>query len=172
MIPDRQIFVHNNYSDQKFRETLSDLMIALMLSPDELWLVSPWITDFNLLDNRAGEWDGVNPDWGCRYVTFVELLGAIVDCGSTLKVVMKDDDINQKFKAKLSDLVSEVELVTYYISETVHTKGFLSSEFFLAGSMNFTYSGTNKNDEHIKISIEPRVISEARLEFENKYELT
>jgi hypothetical protein len=39
----------------------------------------------------------------------------------------------------------------------------------LSGSMNFTYSGINRNDEHLRLSIDSEDIADARLEFEEQY---
>src|SRR5690606_33917369 len=80
----RQIFVHGVYAERQLRNTLSNLLVGLILNPDVVWLVSPWVSDFDLLDNRTSDWNSVNPAWGARYVQFSELLAAATDTGSRL----------------------------------------------------------------------------------------
>ena len=53
----RRIFRSSSTSNAEIRELLESLFAAELLSPSRcLWLVSPWLTDLELLDNRAGAW--------------------------------------------------------------------------------------------------------------------
>ena len=97
----RQFFLHGPYGDVQLKETLGVLLAGLILSPDELWLVSPWVTDFDLLDNRSGDWDYVQPSWGARFVRFSEMLVAAVESGCTLNLVTNRDELNQTFYTSL-----------------------------------------------------------------------
>jgi PLD-like domain len=165
----RQIFVHGLYGERQLRETLSDLLVGLVLSPDAVWLVSPWVSDFDVLDNRSGDWSTVHPAWGARYVMFSELLAVGIEGGCDLKLVTNNDEANKGFYEKLIKNLTEKDRVRWIVEEQLHTKGLLCSSFFLAGSMNFTYSGINRNDEHVRLSIDSDEISEAKMEFERRY---
>ena len=165
----RQMFVHGLYGERQLRETLSDLLIGLVLSPDTIWLVSPWVSDFDLLDNRSGDWNSVHAAWGARYVMFSELLAAALASGCQLKLVTKADEINDRFYERLTRHLDGERAIRRVVDEQLHTKGLLTSSFFLAGSMNFTYSGVHRNDERVRLSIDMEEISEAKLEFENRY---
>jgi len=165
----RQIFIHGPYGMRQLKETLSDLLIGLIMSPDDLWLVSPWVSDFDLLDNRSGNWDSIEPAWGARYVRFSELLVAAIESGCSLKYVTNRDQMNQRFYDQLVARLSSDRLILKHEKNSLHTKGLLCSSFFLSGSMNFTYSGTHRNDERIQLSIDPNAIAEAKIELESQY---
>ncbi len=165
----RQIFVHGLYGERILREALSDLLVSLVLSPDTVWLVSPWVSDFDLLDNRAGDWTSVHPGWGARYVMFSELLAVGIEAGCELTLVTNKDEANKRFYERLVKNLTDPNRVHWIVEEQLHTKGLLCASFFLAGSMNFTYSGINRNDEHVRLSIDSDEISEARMEFEARY---
>ena len=164
----RQIFGYGLIGEKKLKETLSDLMVGLILCPEKVWLVSPWVTDFDLLDNRSGDWDSVNPAWGCRHVAFSELLIAAIEAGCDVRIVTNDDNNNHAFLKKLYIAIGS-EGVAHLISDPLHTKGLLSSTFFLSGSMNFTYSGLNRNDELVTLTTNSELISSAKIEFEDRY---
>ena len=165
----RQIFVHGVYGERQLRETLSDLLVGLILSPSTVWLVSPWISDFDLLDNRSGDWNSVHAAWGPRYVMFSELLAVALQSGCQLKLVTNADEINDRFYERLSRSGADRNAIRRVVNDQLHTKGLLCSAFFLAGSMNFTYSGLHRNDERVRLSIDSEEIAEARLEFESRY---
>ena len=167
----RQIFVHGPYGERQLRETLSDLLVALILSPGPVWLVSPWVSDFDLLDNRSGDWTSVNPSWGARYVMFSELLSAGVDAGCDLRMVTNGAEGNRRFHERVTKGLGQPDRVRWKVADLLHTKGLLCSSFFLAGSMNFTYSGMNRNDEHLRLAVSPEEVAEARQAFEDRYEL-
>lgn len=168
----RQIFSFGPYGERQLGETLSDLLIGLTLSPDQIWLVSAWVTDFDLLDNRSGSWDWIEPSWGHRYVTFSELLIAAVESGCELSFVTNSDVLNDKFFNRLKSGITSARSLTRVVDDDdriLHIKGLLCSSFFLAGSMNFTYSGVHRNAERIVLQLEPDKIAEAKLEFHGRY---
>ena len=165
----RQIFVHGRQGTRQVKGTLGNLLIGLILSPDDLWLVSPWVSDFDLLDNRSGHWDTVEPAWGERMVRFSEMLGAAVSAGCGLKMVTNQDPMNQRFYDQIRSAVITEKPIRRLERDTLHTKGLLCSSFFLAGSMNFTYSGTHRNDERVQLTTGLDAIAEARIAFETQY---
>jgi phosphatidylserine/phosphatidylglycerophosphate/cardiolipin synthase-like enzyme len=154
---------------RQLKETLSDLLISLIISPDDLWLVSPWVSDFDLLDNRCGDWNTIDPRWGARYVRFSELLAAAIDAGCNLKSVTNSHKMNQRFFDQIISNLHSDRSPAWFVKDSLHTKGLLCSRFFLAGSMNFTYNGTHNNDERIQLMIDEDAITEAKIEFERQY---
>jgi phosphatidylserine/phosphatidylglycerophosphate/cardiolipin synthase-like enzyme len=165
----RQIFIHGPYGSRQVKEALGDLLMGLILSPDQIWLVSPWVSDFELLDNRTGEWSGVHGEWGMRFVMFSEMLAVAVESGCHLTLVTNADEINDRFYERLTKDLADETAVRRVVSEKLHTKGLLTSSFFLAGSMNFTYSGVGRNEEAVRLSVDNDEIAEARYEFEQWY---
>lgn len=165
----RQIFIHGPYGMRQLKETLSELLISLIISPDDLWLVSPWVSDFDLLDNRCGDWDTIEPGWGARQVRFSELLISAIEAGCNLKFVTNNHEMNQRFFELVTSGLRPGQSPVRLTKDSLHTKGLLCSRFFLAGSMNFTYSGTHNNDERVQLTLDENAITEAKLEFESQY---
>lgn len=165
----RVIVLNNDLGMRQLKEALGNILIGLSQCPDTIWLVSPWVTDFDLLDNRSHNWSNINPSWGARKVRFSELLIFAIESGCSLNLVTNEDNINDAFINRIKSGVSESSSFSYVASENLHTKGLLTSSIWLAGSMNFTYSGTHLNQEQVTLSTSKDIILEMTLEFEQSY---
>jgi len=165
----RAIILHNELGMRQLKETLSNILLGLSQCPDTIWLVSPWVTDFDLLDNRSNNWSNLNPTWGARKVRFTELLIYAIESGCKLNLVANEDSINHAFINRLRTVITDSESLTIIKSESLHTKGFLTSSLWLAGSMNFTYSGIHLNQEQVQLNMSPDIILEMKLEFEETF---
>lgn len=165
----RSIFLHGALGRRQFKEVLGSLLTGLIVVPKPLWLVSPWVSDFDLLDNQSGEWDMVQPAWGLKVVTFSQLLIDCVEAGCSLNLVTRDEATNASFLKRLDDALANHSEYRVGLSENLHAKGLLTSDWYLSGSMNFTFSGTNMNDEQLQLTTNTGVISETKLEFEKRY---
>ncbi|MBW3225285.1 phospholipase D-like domain-containing protein DpdK [Marinobacter adhaerens] len=166
----RQIFLHGPLGQRQFREVLGAQLAGLIIKPEPIWLVSPWLSDFPLLDNRAGEWDALNPSWGSREISFNEVLACAVNEGCVLRLVTKDDPKNASFINHLKNRLLSSSKLYLKKNDPVHTKGLLTRHFFLKGSMNYTFSGANRNDEHLILTSDKDLISEAFIEFNGQYQ--
>ena len=166
----RIIFTNTDYGRRQLKEVLGNLLVGLIISTDKIWLVSPWLTDYDLLDNRTGNWNAIDPSWDNRFVTFTDLLISLVKSGCHLNVVTTNIEINRPFINKLSTSLNMYENFQIIYSENLHIKGLLTDHFFINGSMNFTYRGANINEEQVPINIDKETILEAKLEFEGRYE--
>ena len=64
----RRIFKSAVTSQNLIRELLQMMLLGELLSPggQRTWLVSPWISNIMLFDNRAGGFGTINPEWGNR----------------------------------------------------------------------------------------------------------
>ena len=165
----RTIVLHSELGMRQLKETLGNVLIGLSQCPDTIWLVSPWVTDFDLLDNRSNQWSNLNPSWGARKVRFSELLIFALESGCRLNLVTNHDEMNRAFINRLSSAISAPDLLSTIFAETLHTKGLLTSSLWLAGSMNFTYSGTHLNQEQVQLNLSPDTLLEMKLEFESSY---
>lgn len=165
----RTIHVNGSLGRRQFREMLSSLLASLIVTPGSIWLVSPWVSDFDVLDNRSGEWDRINPSWGHRVVRFSELLVNCVESGCDLTLVCRDLNINKAFLSRVQGPLGNSKQFRSAFSNDLHAKGLLTRSWYLSGSMNFTYSGANKNDEQIQLIVSSDLISETKLEFERFY---
>jgi len=169
MSTQRQIFLHGPLGQRQFREVLASQLVGLLLKPEPIWLVSPWVSDFPLLDNCAGHWDALEPSWGNREIGFNELLARAVNGGCSLNLVTRADSKNSGFINQLINRLTADSVFKLLKRDPVHTKGLLTSQFFLKGSMNYTFSGAQRNDEHLLLSDDKDLISEALIEFQGRY---
>jgi hypothetical protein len=174
----RLILKSSRGSRDEARDLVESLLSAEMLAPGpDLWLVSPWITDINLLDNRSGGYAGLEPDWPKRMLTLAELLAYILKASpqTKLRVVTRPDQHNLRFIRRLKALCqlnfSEDRLLIDANNELVHVKGFAGSSFALTGSMNFTYNGIEVLEETVTLETEPHRVSSLLLNFGIHYPL-
>jgi len=170
VVDSRVIYLTTELGRRQLRETLGSLLLSNYFQQDEIWLVSAWITDFDLIDNRSGNWSIVHPEWGARILRFSEILKDLIKTGTKIKIVTNNDPINSAFLKRLEGADRSLGPgLAYTQSEVLHLKGLLSSHYFLMGSMNFTYSGTNKKDEQVTLTNNPNILGETRLEYEERY---
>lgn len=165
----RQIFLPGPLGRRHLKEVICGQMIGLLIRPELIWLVSPWVSDFPVLDNRNGDWDALDPAWGNREIGFMELLASAVNSGCALRLVTLNDGKSHSFTRQLQNrLLSDIDY-KYLGADNLHSKGLLTKHFFLKGSMNYTFRGTNLNDEVLELTNNGTMISEALLEFEERY---
>ncbi|WP_202980688.1 phospholipase D-like domain-containing protein DpdK [Alteromonas sp. RKMC-009] len=165
----RDIVTKTPLGKRQLREVLTNIFAGLIIVPEEIWLVTAWLTDFDVLDNRSGNWSFLNPEWGPKTVTFIELLEFAAHKGCKLNVVVKKDEINSKSVYRLKTNLRENTDFKILETEDLHKKGFLTQTCFLKGSMNFTYRGANLNDELISLTSDQHEISNMKIEFKNDY---
>lgn len=147
------------------------MCLAELLAPSrEVWLVSPWISDFVLLDNRSGRFDAINPQWQRREIRLVDYTQQLMTHGTSVIVVTRPDSLNQNFLNRLEDRCQESGLddrLQLLSRNGLHTKGILTDGGLLFGSMNLTYSGLELNEESVYYETSPEAIAKARIEFQN-----
>ncbi|MFN9370313.1 MAG: phospholipase D-like domain-containing protein DpdK [Planctomycetaceae bacterium] len=169
----RRIFRSSSTSNAEIRELLEALFAAELLSPSRcLWLVSPWVTDLDLLDNRSGAWSAMDPQWGPRQLRLAELLGRLLEMGVHVVIATRPDAHNEQFLRKLGDRVRSSgteSLLRVHRKSTLHHKGFLGDDFYLSGSMNLTYNGVEILDEGITFETDRDATESARIAFLNDY---
>ena len=167
----RRIFKSAMTSQKLIHELLQNMFLSELLdTSEEVWFVSPWISDVALLDNRGGSFDSINPDWRGRVVRLTDIAIHLLSRGSRVVIVTRGDEHNRTFLDKLSVMAHEsavdnfIELI---VRESLHTKGILLDSGILLGSMNITYNGLELNDEFVEYDVESKSIASARLAFES-----
>ena len=167
----RRIFKNSSTGPAVIQELLQLMFLSELLAPSEqIWIVSPWISDVPILDNRSGSFDVMNPEWHRRKIRLIDLTLQVLASGSRLVVVYGPDEHNKTFIEQLSERVSEAaseDKLCLVERKTLHTKGILTEAGLLLGSMNLTYSGFEFNDEVIEYDTSPRRIAEARQSFDS-----
>jgi hypothetical protein len=174
--PTRQIFKSAATCREEVRDLIQLLFICELLSPSRcVWLVSPWVTDLEVIDNRDGSFSAIEPLWGARAVRLTEVLARLAEQGTSVRVAMRpastaraNVDVARKLR-ELSDRLGDPHLVEVTESEELHTKGLLGDDYFLAGSMNFTRSGVEVWDERVEFHTEQVHVRQAMLEMHGRY---
>lgn len=169
----RRIFRSSSTSYAEIRELLESLFAAELLSPGRcIWIVSPWLTDLELLDNRTGAYAALDPQWGPRQLRLAELLGRLLELGSRIVVATRPDTHNEPFLRKLNDQAKSIgaeELLTIHRRATLHHKGFLGDDFYLSGSMNLTFNGVEILEEGVTLETSREATEAARIAFLDDY---
>ena len=168
----RQILRTRSGSRQQIKGLLESLFAAELLSPSpRLYLVSAWIRDIHILDNRNGSYRGLDPAWEQRALRLSEILRILVHRGSELVLAIREDKGNQDFARRLTCDLGDTELarVVVLTRADLHVKGLLGEGYAITGSMNFTNNGVENNEEFLRYETDPRKLAELRVEFEQAY---
>jgi len=167
----RRIFKSQLSGSAVIRELLHSMFVSEMLRAGKsAWIVSPWVSNVVLLDNRSGNFDALNPEWGRREVRLSDALLSLLTRGRRVVIVTRNLESNVKFLEELKEAADQhmlIENLDVVVRHTLHTKGILFSESLLLGSMNLTFSGLKINDEWIEYSTDAEDVAKARLEFES-----
>ena len=168
----RNTFTSQNTSRTEIRELLEAIFVAELLLPsDSIWLVSPWITDIDILDNRCGQFSSLVPTWGLRHIRLSEVFAQLM-FQSHVNIVSRPDPHNDTFLRKMNDLnrtlngSGNLEIV---IRESLHLKGLLGQDYYLSGSMNLTHNGVELNEEGVSLNRSIEEIAEVRIHFHENY---
>ena len=169
----RTIYKRYDRAREEVQRLLSGLFAAELLEPSpDLWLVSPWIRDVPVLDNRTSDFSAVQPAWGQREIRLTDCLALLLERGSVLHLKTSDDDasrdILQILRRRARDLGAEDRLFLR-TSGALHTKGLLTSRALIRGSMNFTFRGVEFNEEAVTYDIDPSALAEMRIAFADQW---
>lgn len=169
----RRIFRSSATSNSDIRELLESLFAAELLLPSRcLWLISPWLTDLELLDNRSGAFASLDPQWGPRRIRIVEILGRLLEVGSHVVVATRSGQHNDVFVRKLEDSARASgvpDRLAVHRSDTLHLKGILGRDFYLSGSMNLTFNGVEILEEGVTLETHVEAIGTARIQLLDSY---
>ena len=173
MTATRRIFRSSTTSNAEVRELLELLFVSELLLPSKcLWLVSPWLTDLEILDNRSGAFASIDPQWGSRRIRLAEILGKMLELGSHIVIATRTGQHNDSFVRRLDDLArssGSVRRLTIHRRDTLHLKGLLGNEFYLSGSMNFTFNGVEILEEGLTFETSRDATESARIPFLDSY---
>ena len=153
------------------RDLLQGLLVAEVLAPsDPLWILSGWITDIAVIDNRAGQFAAADNGWPQTMVPLSAVLRTIVSRGGSLAVVLRDVQHNIPFLTRVSELRAIFpERVRAAITPDFHEKGIVGADYDLSGSMNLTNNGIEVNDEHLIYRVNRATVAERRLTLEARW---
>lgn len=171
----RQIFKGRMRAENEASNLLQSILAAELVAPSrEIWLVSPWISDVSVIDNRSAAFSTIEPTWARRQISLSEVLFALINRGTRVVVATRPDHHNERFLYALRTAVASAGLAERVLvhqdgREALHEKGLLGDDYFVSGSMNFTESGIRINDELLTFELAESVVAQARLHFRQHY---
>jgi hypothetical protein len=153
------------------RDLLQSLFITELLRPSScLWLAFGWISDIEVVDNRARQFAALQPDWPASWIRLSHLMTALVEAGGKIALVLRDIDHNRHFIDAIKPMRDRFpDQVKVAMGGDVHEKGIVGDDFLLSGSMNLTYNGVTVNDEHLTLRTDMASVQEWRLALEQKW---
>jgi hypothetical protein len=156
--------IHTRFGPRQVVDLLQSIFAAELIAPGPcLWLVSPWITDIPVLDNRANGFTSVVGDWEGSRVRLSTVLAWLLHRGSTVHVATRPDEVSEDFLERLETLAGSGRArLRVHQTEALHEKGVLGEGFYLSGSMNFTQSGLGFNQEMLYYDTNPGVVAHHR----------
>lgn len=148
-------------------DLLQSLLVCELIRPSsKLWLVSPWITDIVVVDNAAGQFKSLIPEFKRAPIRLSEILVLLADKGTRVQVCTRDDEKNRPFISKLGASAGRLaHCLRVTTSTELHEKGLLCDSFYLNGSFNFTVRGLTKGEELASLIRTPERIAQAHIDF-------
>lgn len=165
----RQIFLSQRSGQRQCQEVLTGVLMSGLIHPHEMWIVSPWLSDFEVVDNRLYAWQHLVPTWPPQWIGFVQVVAQLIQSQNQLFIVSRNNETSRKFVQQLHDALPKGASYHLKYSEDLHTKGIVTEQVLVSGSLNLTFSGTNRNDELIHVFNDPQMIRGALAEFEHQY---
>ena len=161
------------------REELADafqcLFVSEVLSPSTpLWVVTPWISDVPIIDNRTGRFAGLIPALPERWIRLGEILEQQILRGGSLVVACRPDDHNRSFTEQVIRRARKIrgeDRVRVRLSSELHEKGILTTRILLSGSMNLTYNGLRRLEEAVHLTDESDAVARARAAYQDRWGL-
>lgn len=153
-------------------QVLKDCLISLfaieLLKPSkEIYLISPWVSNSPLLDNRHGAFDCLFPQISSSVIRLADVLETMADQGSRVRLICDLQDENTR---RFRDQLGSRTRINFRQLYNNHEKGLFTDHLYLHGSMNFTFRGIHINGECIRITTSPSYVKQAMLSARARWE--
>ncbi|WHT23263.1 phospholipase D-like domain-containing protein DpdK [Crossiella sp. CA-258035] len=155
-----------------------DLLIALftaeLVRPSKcLWLVSPWISNVDLIDNSAGTYP-VLSRFGRRPIRLAEIVITLAARGTHVVVGTTTDKHNEAFEYQVRTLAEDLDVAHRVTIDnapprTRHAKAVTGDDYALAGSMNITFNGIHILEEDVELKTDPAYVAQARMDAYSRF---
>lgn len=162
-------------SGLSIHDVLATVLTAELLAPSpQLWLVSPWISDIAVLDNRDQRLEPLVGEGWAREIFLSEVLSQLIHGGAHLDLAIRDEEHNQRFLKRLDGALRRFDrtlesAVDVHTGPDLHEKTMCGNEWLITGSMNFTWRGMEQNDEAVTYSVDRSLAAQTRLDLEHRW---
>jgi phosphatidylserine/phosphatidylglycerophosphate/cardiolipin synthase-like enzyme len=150
-------------------EMLGALFSAELVEPSRcVWLVSPWVSDVEVLDNSAGMYSTLTR-FGRRPIRLIEVLVTLAAEGAFVVVATTPATQNDTFLRRLEGLRKDLRVedrirVVVDHSGKLHTKALTGDDYAVAGSMNINYTGIHLREEQVELRTDESYVAQARMD--------
>ena len=151
-------------------DLIQTVFLSELIAPSsEVWLLSPWVSDIPVVDNRGGEVISLLPGAPARQLRLTEVLIELARRGSQVHVLTRRDPRNAVVLDRLRAVARQEVLIRLRIVENLHDKGLLTGRVHVQGSMNFTHFGRTVNAEGITLTDDAGDLSRARIDYRERF---
>jgi hypothetical protein len=163
-MPSRMIRSHRD--SQMLKDSLSSFLSLEMVKPSkEIYIISPWIGNSPIFDNTYNQFKDMFPFVESNTIYLSDVLLTLSWFGSKVRLICNPD---HKHTGDFIQLLGNK--VEYRLLEDNHEKGLFTENFYLHGSMNFTYFGININGECIRITTTTSEVNSAFISARSRWE--
>jgi hypothetical protein len=161
-----------NYDVQNALESL--FVAETLKGSQEFWIVSPWLSDVVVIDNRGGRFAHLS-ELGDRKLRLTDVLLYLVNrFGTKVTVVVSDDGWASEARMGIPAAFSQAgksNFLNMHVRsrDHLHDKIVATSDWLVSGSMNFTKQGITVRDEHVDIETDPALIAPILIDLRNRY---
>ena len=151
---------------QALRDCLASLLAMEAIRPSsEIYIISPWISNSPVIDNRHNKFSNIFPFIESKTIYLSDILLTYSWRGSKVRLICNPESkVTRDFLRLLGDKVQHKVLTDN------HEKGMVTDNFYLHGSMNFTFSGMHINGECIRVTTGMSDISSALISARSRWE--
>lgn len=161
-------------------DALSLLFTAELIAPgSRLIIVTPWISDVPILDNRSGGLSSLEPSWASNTIRLSKVLRALLtrqvsvqlSCGPGIR---EDSFLGVLHEmATLDDTLDSLTVrraSADRYSEFDHEKAVIADDWAVFGSMNLTYRGVELNGELVTVTRDQKTVAEVAMALSGLFE--
>ena len=156
-------------------DLLEAVFVAELFDPgSRLMLVSPWISDFPVVDNRSGQFAQLDAQWGASKLRLSAILRSLLSQGVCVSIACSKGEREDGFVQQLQTLAeadgTEDLLIVRFNEEfgqgIEHQKSLIADDWAIYGSMYFTYSGVELNGELVTFTDDPQEVAQLAAELQ------
>ena len=167
---DRQIRRSQNQAQSAIADLLTVAFSGELLRPSKrLTLMSPYMSDFPVLDNGTGSFSALDPAWPATTIKMTSVLRSMLGRGSEVRLACQQGHRENQFVRSLfehaeRDGTFELLKVTSSTSLDPYRMKRPYADVGSHGSMNFTFSGVELNGELVTLTTDPDRIAALAIE--------
>ncbi|WP_197523528.1 phospholipase D-like domain-containing protein DpdK [Actinokineospora pegani] len=158
---------------REIAECLEGMLLSELLSPGRSLLVmSPWMSDFPVVDNRGGRFTSIEQSWTASLVPFSAVLRALLVRRVEVRLACGPGDRDSEFAkrvergAQLDGTSARLSISPLPHSDKAlsHEKALVADTWAIYGSMNLTYRGVTFNGELITVTTDLATVTKVGTE--------